>query len=253
MKFNRLGAFTLGVVITAVSVGAVSFVNAAGNGTLKACANKTSGAMRYISKGSCKKTETSLSWNQMGPQGLPGSAGTNGTAGTKGDTGAAGEKGSAGADGLNLYAVNAEGKTLGPAVSADNDTVTVLIDGQLWVLNTQSAYVTTPLIMGVYFKDASCSIPLGMGSRDDVGFKPNQTLGLFYGTQTTYNSAVKIYKKTGIGLTFTSQANVYQLGGTCSALSSAQKISRDSDGSLWELSEILTRPDFSWPVSVVAK
>ena len=79
MKFNRLGAFTLGVVITAVSVGAVSFVNAAGNGTLKACANKTSGAMRYISKGSCKKTETSLSWNQMGPQGLPGSAGTAGS------------------------------------------------------------------------------------------------------------------------------------------------------------------------------
>ena len=40
MKFNRLGAFTLGVVITAVSVGAVSFVNAAGDATIKACANK---------------------------------------------------------------------------------------------------------------------------------------------------------------------------------------------------------------------
>jgi hypothetical protein len=50
MKFNRLGAFTLGVVITAVSVGAVSFVNAAGDKTLKACANKKTGVMRYISK-----------------------------------------------------------------------------------------------------------------------------------------------------------------------------------------------------------
>ena len=99
MKFNRLGAFTLGVVITAVSVGAVSFVNAAGDATLKACADKKSGAMRYIAKGKCKKTETSLSWNQMGPTGLPGSAGTNGTAGAKGDAGAKGETGTAGAKG----------------------------------------------------------------------------------------------------------------------------------------------------------
>ena len=100
MKFNRLGAFTLGVVITAVSVGAVSFVNAAGDATLKACANKKTGVMRYISKGSCnKKTETSLSWNQLGPQGLSGSAGTNGTAGAKGDTGAAGAKGDTGTTG----------------------------------------------------------------------------------------------------------------------------------------------------------
>jgi hypothetical protein len=98
MKFNRLGAFTLGVVITAVSVGAVSFVNAAGDKQLKACANKKTGVMRYISKGSCnKKTETSLSWNQMGLQGLTGSAGTNGAAGAKGDTGAAGTKGDTGA------------------------------------------------------------------------------------------------------------------------------------------------------------
>jgi hypothetical protein len=90
MKFNRLGAFTLGVVITAVSVGAVSLTSAAGDATIKACANKKTGAMRYISKGACKKTETSLSWNQMGPQGL------SGNAGAKGDTGIAGPKGDAG-------------------------------------------------------------------------------------------------------------------------------------------------------------
>ena len=218
MILNRLGAFTLGVVITAVSVGTVSFVNASSDATIKACANKKTGVMRYISKGKCKKTEKALSWNQMGPQGLSGPAGI------------AGEKGNPGAEGPNLYAVNAEGKTLGPAVSADNDNVSVLIDGQLWVLNTQSAYVTTPLLMGYYFRDAACSIPLAMGGRDDVGFKPNQTLGLFYGTQTVYNSAVKIYKKTGVGRTFASQANVYKLDRTCTALTSAEKISRDSDG-----------------------
>ena len=97
MKFTRLGAFTLGVVITAVSVGAVSFVNAAGDATLKACANKTTGVMRYISKGSCRKTETSLSWNEMGPTGAAGAKGDTGAAGAKGDTGAAGAKGDTGA------------------------------------------------------------------------------------------------------------------------------------------------------------
>ena len=99
MRANHLGAFTLGVVITAVSVGAVSFVNAAGNGTLKACANKTTGVMRYIAKGQCKKTETSLSWNQIGPQGLPGAKGDTGATGAKGDTGATGAKGDTGATG----------------------------------------------------------------------------------------------------------------------------------------------------------
>jgi hypothetical protein len=100
MKFTRLSAFTLGVVITAASIGAVSFVNAAGNKQLKACANKKTGVMRYISKGSCKKkTERTLRWNQMGPQGLPGTAGTNGAAGAKGDTGATGAAGTNGTNG----------------------------------------------------------------------------------------------------------------------------------------------------------
>jgi hypothetical protein len=133
MKFNRLGAFTLGVVVTAVSVGTVSFVNAAGDKTLKACANKKTGVMRYISKGSCKKTETSLSWNQKGSQGLPGTAGTNGTngtAGVKGDTGTAGAssptgfkpRSVCGADGTTLCAVGVQGPGGGTIVYVDSTT-----------------------------------------------------------------------------------------------------------------------------------
>lgn len=97
MKIS-LKSFALGFGCAAISLGAVTYVNAAGDSTLKACANKKTGAMRYISKGACKKTETSLSWNKMGPQGLPGSAGTNGA---KGDIGAAGPKGDTGAAGTS--------------------------------------------------------------------------------------------------------------------------------------------------------
>lgn len=68
MKITRFGAFTLGVLITAFSVGLVTYASAAGDTTIKACANKKSGAMRHISKGSCRKTETSLAWNQMESQ-----------------------------------------------------------------------------------------------------------------------------------------------------------------------------------------
>ena len=109
MKFS-FKSFATGFACAALSLGAVTYANAAGDKTLKACANKTTGVMRYISKGSCKKTETSLSWNQMGPTGLSGSAGTNGTAGAKGDNGAAGAKGDTGAKGDN-GAAGAKGDT----------------------------------------------------------------------------------------------------------------------------------------------
>ena len=94
MKFS-FKSFLIGFACAALSLGAVTYANAAGDKTLKACANKTTGVMRYISKGSCKKTETSLSWSQMGPQGLSGSTGA------KGDTGAAGTNGTNGTNGQN--------------------------------------------------------------------------------------------------------------------------------------------------------
>ena len=49
-----------------------------------ACANKTTGAMRYSKSAKCSKTETKVSWNL---------AGTSGTAGAKGETGTAGTNG----------------------------------------------------------------------------------------------------------------------------------------------------------------
>jgi hypothetical protein len=90
VKFSKLGTFALGVMITAVSLGAVTYVNAASDVTIKVCANKTTGAMRYLSKGFCKKSEKALTWNQMGPQGLNGE---NGADGAKGETGPKGETG----------------------------------------------------------------------------------------------------------------------------------------------------------------
>lgn len=147
MKLNRFGAFTFGVLITAVSVGAVTYANAAGDATIKACANKTTGAMRYISKGSCKKTEKALSWNQMGPQGLQGSAGS------KGDTGIAGNSGQ------NFHAIDANGKDLGIITEGNAGGVTVFSEGGLWQWSA-NIYQGSPVIY--WFSNSSCTVPLAL-------------------------------------------------------------------------------------------
>ncbi len=144
MKFNRLSAFTLGVIITAASVGAVTYVNAASNATLKACANKTTGVMRYISKGSCKKTEKALSWNQMGPQGVAGVAGTNGQ---------------------NFHVIDAAGRDLGPTVglSGSGQVATIIHEGGIWNINSDTNYPTGAFTfydnLAIY-SDNSCTVPL---------------------------------------------------------------------------------------------
>ena len=164
MKFTRLGAFTLGVVITAVSVGAVSFVNAAGDKTLRACANKTTGVMRYISKGSCKKTETSLSWNQMGPTGLPGSAGTNGSDGAPGTNGSAGTNG---ANGKTLVAVDATGKEIGNVLGDGQagwvtPDFVILSNDRLWRVNSTEYTVYGSGYSPDAYSDSACTLPLGL-------------------------------------------------------------------------------------------
>jgi hypothetical protein len=121
---NRFTAFSLGVVFTAVSIGAVNYVSAAGNSTIKACANKQTGAMRYIKKGACKKTESILLWNQQGlqgpqgPQGIPGiSASANGP--------------------QKIHVVDSAGRDFGVPLSIDNaDTATVFYDGGIWMFSS---------------------------------------------------------------------------------------------------------------------
>ena len=39
-EFNDVGAFTLGTLFTSISLGAVSYVDAAGNRTISSCVNK---------------------------------------------------------------------------------------------------------------------------------------------------------------------------------------------------------------------
>ena len=254
MKFTRLGAFTLGVVITAASVGAVSFVNAAGDATLKACANKTTGVMRYISKGSCKKTETSLSWNQMGPQGLSGAAGTNGTdgaAGTKGDTGAVGT------NGQNLFVVDATGRTLGRYLGPS------LVDSFMFVADNRR-WSAAPYRYGFwnttgsvnFYTDAQCTNRLIYIFKDDS--VPTDVAFIEHNSSTDYGPTGSTQKafvpKDSTKLTFTSFSNLYQggQGGVCGVVSTSTKTEWDGNTRLVAATEIpmLT---YTAPLTIVAK
>jgi len=81
-------------VIVGTAIGGIGGVIAASSTSSKivACANKTTGAMRYSKSAKCAKTETKVSWNL---------AGTNGAAGAKGETGTAGAAGAKGDTGTN--------------------------------------------------------------------------------------------------------------------------------------------------------
>ena len=251
MKFNRLGAFTLGVVITAVSVGAVSFVNAAGNGTLKACANKTTGVMRYISKGSCKKTETSLSWNQMGPTGLPGSSGS---AGEKGDTGAAGTNGTSGTNGETLVAVDATGKEIGNVLGDGqaggiSPDFLILNNNRLWLVNSTEYTVSGSGYKPNAFSDAACTLPLGL-TNSTTSLSAQLTFGRIEGTDGGKTYAATTKYADGFDLT----KRVYRdLGpSSCTALTTLERLDEYRYRVFYSLAEI-PAPTYVAPLLIVLK
>jgi hypothetical protein len=199
LKLNRLSAFTLGVVITAVSVGAVTFANAAGDATLKACANKTTGAMRYIAKGSCKKTETSLSWSQMGPQGLPGVAGP------------------VGASGSNASTVNVQDAAGTMFTYVGFQIGAILWNGLIWTMNSD-AYTNNaiPTQTASYFSDAECSIPIFTESSPDIysGVSAQSTIVTTSDKKSNATSRVlKAYKRKGSLIPVNSAVNYSKFGG----------------------------------------
>ena len=105
-----LPLFVAGVLTGAVIVGGVGVVSAVtgADPPIVACANKKTGAMRYSTRGSCKKTENRLTLQPLsalsstqvaGPKGDTGTAGPQGDTGPVGPAGASGSKGDTGAPG----------------------------------------------------------------------------------------------------------------------------------------------------------
>jgi hypothetical protein len=204
--------------------------------------------MRYISKGSCKKTEKLLEWNQMGPQGLPGTAGENGIAGTKGDVGAAG------ANGQNLHVIDAAGKDLGIALSSSATSANILFEGGNWALTNTNEYwkVSGDLNTSGWFSDSSCLNPYWM-SPSNSSLQVPQARGFFTSAGTT-----KYFKPTGTPF-LGSTSKFYSRNGA--AVNGVYPCREETNsGSIAEFVSIYftavvetTPPTFTAPFTIVAK
>src|SRR5215216_4359981 len=94
-------ALVVSLMVAALLVAAAGFV-AAQDTVINGCYDKKTGVLRYLQSGSCRPTETAISWNQQGLKGdtgPQGPQGAQGPQGLKGDTGAPGPKGDTGAPG----------------------------------------------------------------------------------------------------------------------------------------------------------
>lgn len=86
---SSLKTLTISMVIAlAVVVAAGNVTASRSDGTsVTTCYNKKTGALRYLVKGTCKKTEQQLSIGQVGPQGPAGASGAQGATGPAGSPG----------------------------------------------------------------------------------------------------------------------------------------------------------------------
>jgi hypothetical protein len=253
-KFELLLTFFIGATTSAIAIGAVSIVNASGDATIKACANKSSGAMRYLSKGSCAKNETALSWNQVGPQGAQGPAGVTAQAGATGERGPAGPKGDTGAPGsaVRYEIVDASHAVLGPMIGADPTGYQTNINGRTWLFDNSYQTVDGQLMSG-YYEDAACSSPLAVVSAN-IATSISYTF-IDYGSNARPDSSDRAYETTGSPLPFTTAfANVYQWttgqSPTCTAMLSADRVASNASGGRLMRGNLITKPTVVFPVSI---
>lgn len=124
--------FAIGITaILALSGGLVyATIPDSGTGVIHGCYNKATGQLKVIDAEtgeSCKQAETSISWNQEGPQGA---TGPEGLQGPQGQQGAQGEPGPAGADGTSvLNGTTAPGDSIGTSGDFYLDTSNSVLYG----------------------------------------------------------------------------------------------------------------------------
>ena len=104
-QFRKFGVFSSALVIAlAMVVVAGNFTASQSSGTsVTTCYNKKTGAMRYLIKGKCAKTESTLRIANVGKPGATGARGETGLTGSTGATGATGATGLTGPAGAPGY------------------------------------------------------------------------------------------------------------------------------------------------------
>jgi hypothetical protein len=97
------------LLVLAVGVGGGYALAASNSKTITVCADKKTGVLHLKTRGRCKSSQTRVTWNQQGPQGVQGS---QGAAGPQGPAGAQGPVGSQGPAGVTVWANVADNGTV---------------------------------------------------------------------------------------------------------------------------------------------
>jgi hypothetical protein len=162
MKNQRVMNFVAGVLFATVVVGTTTWLRADNANVISACANKKTGILRYITKGTCnKRTETAVSWGAVGPTGPQG---LKGETGAKGESGARGETGAKGENAAPFVVKDANGTALGEflGVQTGNSGPTFKFRdaaGGIWEASTtKSDYLHNNYVS--IFEDSACTQPL---------------------------------------------------------------------------------------------
>ena len=88
------GILVLVGVLAGITVGGgVGVIAASSTKTVTVCANKKTNVLRYAKNDRCTSTETKVTLNQTGADGVAGAAGVKGDAGAAGAAGAKGDGG----------------------------------------------------------------------------------------------------------------------------------------------------------------
>jgi hypothetical protein len=186
---NRFAAFSIGIAFTVVTGSAVNYVNAAGDSTIKACANKKTGAMRYIKKGKCKKTESVLLWNRQGLQGLQGIQGLQGLQGIPGSSAPANGR-------QQIHVFDSAGRDFGVPISIDNaNTAKIFYDGGIWTFSsspTSNISGDRSLINKHMYWDNGCTQPFFSTPGGTNALSNARTF-----TEDSVNGPRTYYKPTG--------------------------------------------------------
>jgi hypothetical protein len=186
--------------------------------------------MRYIAKGKCKKTETSLMWNQMGPQGISGAPGANGA------------NGATGSSGRNLRVIDANGQDMGLLISHEQQELTVLLGGRIWDFSIYSNRASGNLNSNEgFYSDSGCTQELVVVTVAQIP------------TQSVLNMGAKAWSVSTVR-PLSSQARIYSTStGPCTRLSTSQISSFESDGfRIGEVTEIQP-PTYTAPLTIVEK
>ena len=227
------------LIVGVISATSCSSALYARGSTVTLCANKKSGALRYIKSGNCRSSENKLEIDQNGELGQMGPQGQQGPAGPAGP---AGSDGANGANGLNASSVMLQDATGAKFVWVPNY---IFWNGMMWPfvssIQGSNSYINS---MPYYYIDAACTQPI-YPTTGMVRVDGPQVALITTSDRTVNGQILHGWKQTGTLQAIQRASSYYHWGGaSCVAESGTLLIDGD------RVTNYYAAETIAWPVIV---